>query len=113
MEGHHRSKIQATVARYLLISSLTSNYLTRFSSVDFHVSGFFRKHGNQQNHPQKQVIDALRNPRFAGALGLDLWVSSYAAPRLGKAVLKNLLLGIIAAEFRIARDRMKQVPFPG
>ncbi|CAJ1360541.1 unnamed protein product [Effrenium voratum] len=27
---------------------------------------------------------------------------------LGKAVLKNLLLGIIAAEFRIARDRMKQ-----
>ena len=30
------------------------------------------------------------------------------SPRLGKAVLKNLLLGIIAAEFRIARDRMKQ-----
>lgn len=77
MEGHHQcSEIQAAVARYLLISSSTSNYLTHFWSVDFHVSGCFRKHGNQ--HPQKQVIDAIRNPRKAGAFGLDLWVSSYA-----------------------------------
>lgn len=38
------------------------------------------------------------------------FVTSALMPRLGKAVLKNLLLGIIAAEFRIARDRMKQAP---
>lgn len=42
----------------------------------------------------------------------NVWARGMAleprVPRLGKAVLKNLLLGIIAAEFRIARDRMKQ-----
>ena len=37
-----------------------------------------------------------------------VFLCSFSSLRLGKAVLKNLLLGIIAAEFTVARDIMKQ-----
>ena len=37
-----------------------------------------------------------------------VFLCSVSSLRLGKAVLKNLLLGIIAAEFTVARDIMKQ-----
>ena len=57
--------------------------------------------------------DPLATSIVTGSDGLHLNSDglhpSVHTTRLGKAVLKNLLLGIIAAEFRIARDRMKQV----
>lgn len=80
----------------------------------------FLRYNLQQTWKKQNIISLKSNlenpysvfPQTPTLLYDSAWSDIRQMPRLGKAVLKNLLLGIIAAEFRIARDRMKQAVAP-